>query len=245
MRCSLIILIAISFCFGAAQIDSTAFKKVRSDSIYSLGNNLKRIKNDTIYSKLDTAHIGRFDTLNINQELMFPLRWDDVGDIKLDKIRETGTSGVPDWNPTGLGFNKNQYAINDSSQGSSELFHKFKEGDSTEFHLHWYKNSNEAGATFVNWSLRYWLFNANDSITYTGILTHQDTIAANTKVMTHTVTTFGTVYTPNIKIGAKIVIMLKRIAASPATNPAADPFGSTVGCHKKINTVGSHTIYVK
>ena len=245
MRSALIILSLFTFSFGAANIDSIATKKIRSDSINSTGNKLKRIKNDTIYSMLDTAHIGRFDTLIINQEFMFPNRWDDAGDIKLDRVRETGTGGVPDWNATELGFNKNQFDIGDSAQGSTELFHSFSEGDSTEFHLHWYKYSHEAGATFVNWSLRYWIFNDNDSITYTGILTHQDTIAINTKLMTHHVTSFGTIATPALKIGAKIVIMVKRIAASPATNPASDPFGSTVGCHKKINSIGSHTVYTK
>jgi hypothetical protein len=97
MRCSLIVLFICSVCFGAANIDSIETKKIRSDSVSSTGNNFKRIKNDTIYSRLDTAHIGRFDTIYINQELLFPNRWDDVGDIKLDKVRETGTAGVPDW----------------------------------------------------------------------------------------------------------------------------------------------------
>ena len=237
-------LIVVLFTFGVFAGTTTDTVKATKAFVGTRGI-IDTLKTKAVYSLKDTTHLGRVDTLTINQELLFPSRWDDAGDIKLDNIRTNGVGGNSDWNPTGLGFNKNQFKIGDSAQGSTELFHKFAEGDSTEFHLHWYKNSNEAGATFVNWSLRYWIFNDNDSTTYTGTLTHQDTIAANTKVMTHHVTSFGTIATPALKIGAKIVIMAKRIAASPTTNPAADPFASTVGCHKKINSIGSHTVYTK
>jgi hypothetical protein len=119
------------------------------------------------------------------------------------------------------------------------------QGDSTEFHLHWYAFAKDAGAAYVNWSLRYWIFNNNDSVTYTGTLTKQDTVAANTKIMTHRITGFGKVATPNINIGARIVCVLKRIAASPATNPSANPMGSTIGIHKQVDMIGSRQIYTK
>lgn len=226
---AVLLLITISYGAGINQKDEKPGKVFITDTT--------RVGNATSYAQLDSTN-GVLLAGNATV-------WDDVGDIKLDAVRTSGVAGNPTWTATGLGFSKNQFAIGDSAQGTTELFHRFMQGDSLEFHLHWYSANHEAGVTYTNWSLRYWVFNANDSITYTGTLTRQDTITANTKIMTHRITTFGSVATPNVTIGARIVCVVKRIAASPATNPAVNPFGSTIGIHKKVDMLGSKTIYAK
>jgi hypothetical protein len=42
--------------------------------------------------------------------------------------------------------------------------------------MHWLTNGQEASAKYVNWSIKYTAKNINDSTTYTGTVTKQDTI---------------------------------------------------------------------
>lgn len=238
--CLILILVSLTYC-GAIKSDTIrAIVKFAGPALSVTG---KITSGDTLrtgstsYAQLDTNNgliLGGNATV-----------WDDVGDIKLDNVRNTGVAGSATWTTTGLGFSKNQFAIGDSSQGSTEIFHKYKTGDSAEFHFHWFSANNEAGVTFVKWSISVWIFNNDDSVTFAGSITKQDTISASSKVMTHRITTFGRYKLTGVTMGAKVIIVIKRIAASPTTNPATNPFGSTIGMHMIIDMMGSKGVYTK
>jgi len=165
--------------------------------------------------------------------------WDDMDVFVLSAAKNIWQTGAPPLIADGRGFSFPRFGIGDSLEGNIEHTHKFKEGDTAHFHFHWVTNGREVGATFVNWSIHYLVVNTGDTITYTGTITKQDTIAANTPSLSHKYTEIGEVPTALVKVGAYKIIIIKRIAASPATNPAANPFGLAVGIHKKIDMIGS------
>jgi hypothetical protein len=68
MRSALMIMIAVSVCFGAAQIDSIQFKKVRTDSIYvvkgikSPRGLIDTVKAKSVYAIKDTTQYAIYDS---------------------------------------------------------------------------------------------------------------------------------------------------------------------------------------
>ena len=185
----------------------------------------------TNYVKLDSI-----DGVKLNGTTLV---WDDFPPFFLGAAKNNGQTGAPALIADGRGFSHHRFGIGDSLEGNIEHTHKFVAGDTIHFHVHWLTNGKEAGATFVNWSIHYIVANIGDTITYTNTITKQDTIAANTPSLTPKYTEIGEVPTPSVMIGAYVIVVFKRIAASPATNPAANPFALAVGIHKKIDMMGS------
>jgi hypothetical protein len=310
MRCALIIISLASLVFSAANIDSLASKKIRTDSLYVangakitrlystltgtadsavkaghsvvadsagkshkadtlIGKTLDTVlikklsygiaKGDTVYSIRDTSKYIKADFVRgdsawfgsaagqtlINNSGRVILtgtaeEWNDISRISLSSVRPVG-AGIPTWTGTAEGYSLNSFNINDSLEGETEFDHQFKEGDTIEFHLHWKTNGKDADTTYVKWGFHYIFTNINDSSTYNGTLSRQDTILNTVKSLTHRYTSLGSVAMPNTLIGGYFVCVLKRIAASPATNPAANPFCIAIGLHARVNTFGSRT----
>lgn len=180
------------------------------------------------------------DTLQANNEIVFPTRWKDMDQFNLSAAKAVGATGFPPLVSTGNGFSQYQIGKNDSAQGHIEQGHEFVEADSDHVHVHYLTGSKEAGATFVNWSAHVRIRNKGDSLTYDTTLIKQDTIAANTSTLTHKYFEIGVIPTPLVKIGSSREIMIKRIAASPSTDPSVSPYILQVGIHRKLNTLGSH-----
>lgn len=243
------------------------FSTITGDSIRATAINGTRVysgitKSDTSRAYKDTAYIAVFDSARVTKlsagtitgatkltidtavvlkQLVFPDRWDDMDQFNLFAAKTVGATGFPPTVATGNGFSQLQIGISDSAQGLIEHGHKFIEGDTAHFHVHYLTAAKDANDRYVNWSIHYLFRNINDTITYMNTITKQDTIAANTPALTHKFLEIGEVPTPLIKIGAQCVIMFKRIAASPTTNPSASPYILQVGIHRKINSIGSRT----
>lgn len=137
-------------------------------------------------------------------------------------------------------------ALNDVTDvNATELLHFWAEGSEIEFHVHWATNGQEASAKYVKWQLTYTWANmlaAGGTTAFAAATTisAETTISANTPTKTHMYTSVGTVTPTGGKIGAYLLMSLKRIAAS-STAPAADPFLLAVGVHVKSDTMGSRT----
>lgn len=222
---------------------------------------LKTIKiiSDTIVSVYDsTAHIhadsacfgngigrGVFDTHGHFQLFGTALEWDDMDQFVLSAAKNVGATGAPPLNSTGDGFSEFQFGIGDSLDGNIEHGHRFVEGDTLHFHAHWLNANKEAGNKYVKFQIHYKIRNIGDSLTYENTISAQDTIVANTSTLTHHYYDIGEVDMPLIKLGAQVQISVKRIAASPATNPTNNPFLLQIGIHKKIDCFGSRTELTK
>lgn len=171
-------------------------------------------------------------------------QWDDVDDINLNEIARPGDAGEPKDTATGLGFNMNIWEVNDSAEGSNEIYHKFKQQDSIEFHVHYHTNGTDGTARYTKWTMKYWIFNNLDSTTYYGELTKEDTIPANTKHMTQRIISFGKYAIPNQGIGARCFAKLIRIVAS-GTAPTKNPYVDAIGMHMRVDMLGSRQTYIK
>jgi hypothetical protein len=159
------------------------------------------------------------------------------------------TSRIPAVNnPTLTTFlgNIQQYtfAVNDYVANNFEILHKYKEGSTVEFHLHWANNGLEAVAKYFKVQVEYTIANAMTAFPATGVLESEVTIPANTADRTHEVSTIGTLNIPTLKIGSVILFNIKRIT-STGTAPVANPFFLQVGCHIEMDTLGSRTMYIK
>ena len=217
----------------------------RNDSIFSIRDTSKIMKADSgFFSKLVTIKFSA-DTITANKDFIFPIRWDDMDQFALGAAKSVGATGFPALTSTGNGFSQYLMGLSDSAQGIIEHGHRFIEGDTDHIHVHYLTGAKDAGATFVNWSIHYLARNIGDTITYTGTITKQDTIAANTLALTHKIFEIGEIPMPLIKIGSIRIMMVKRIAASPATNPSVSPYILQVGIHRKVNSIGSHEELVK
>lgn len=204
-------------------IKSTVF---RGDSL-----RIGSVSNNTI---IDTGY-GIF--LNGNTTV-----YNDIEQFYLFAAKNIGQTGAPPLTASGKGFSFPAFNINDSLEGQVEYNHQYIDpGDTLHFHLHYETNGKDNTARYVKWSVHYKIMNINDTLTYENTITYQDTIPANTPTLQHRFIEIGEVAVPVLSIGAYIFIMLKRIAASPATNPTNNPYGITLGIHAKINTLGSRT----
>jgi hypothetical protein len=199
-----------------------------------------RLNTDTIFSKKDSTKIGRVDSLTINKDIFFPVRFEDMDQFNLGAAKALSQDGFPLLVSTGNGFSQLSIGLLDSAQGLIEHGHRFAEGDTDHIHVHYLVGAKDAGATFVNWSVHYLARNVGDTITYTGTVTRQDTIAANTPALTYKYFEIAEVAMPLIKIGSMRTVLVKRITASPTTNPSVSPYILQIGIHRKVNSLGSH-----
>lgn len=172
-------------------------------------------------------------------------KWDDVGNINFVNIRPSVAAGSPSLNPTGIGFSAPQFAPGDSMEGATELFHKFVNGDSSEYHFHYWTGGTDVTQRYTMWTATFWSFNNSDSVTYLFSSTIEDTIPANTRTMQQRTKTFGRQATPSLNIGAIIVGKIKRETALGGAAPTANPFGAILGVHRRVDSFGSASTYTK
>ena len=159
------------------------------------------------------------------------------------------TTGVG--KPTLANFSGNvnqwQMAINDISElRPVELAHKWKEATEIEIHVHWGTNGVDGTNRGVKWEIDYsWAnpLSVGATTAFAGVTTDsaETQIPAATPDKTHMYTTVITVTPAGGKIGAVLVMSLKRIASVTDPTPTSDPWVFMVGIHYMIDTVGSRT----
>lgn len=145
-----------------------------------------------------------------------------------------------------------QFAINDNAELEAvELLHGWKEGTEIELHVHWATGGlNDSTVRGVKWEIEYSWANTllSGGTTVFGAPTTislESSIAASEPDRTHRYTSVGSFTPTGGKVGAFLVMRVKRIASVTDPAPAADPFGLAVGVHYQVDTVGSRTATAK
>ena len=141
------------------------------------------------------------------------------------------------------------FAVNDIIDlGGSELLHGWKEGTPITLHVHYVTNGlNDTTVRGVKWEIDYtWanpepeggtiIFGAATTVSAEGV------IAANEADKTHKFLDIVTFTPTGGKVGAQVILSLKRIASVTNVGPINDPFVIAVGIHYELDTVGSRTI---
>jgi len=162
-------------------------------------------------------------------------------------------AGVPVRNTLIGNIVKDQFAVNDALQyQSSEYLHDWKEGTDVEVHIHWATGGlNDATVRGVKWEIEYTVCNPIESATAPTAFTSSSTqslefsIPAAQPDRTHRVGTIYTIPASTLKVGAHLMIRLKRIASVANVAPAADPFVISLGIHFQSDTVGSRSVFSK
>jgi hypothetical protein len=177
--------------------------------------------------------------------------WNDWN-LSRDFTPTTG-AGVPARNALIGNIVKDQFAVNDALQYmSSELLHDWKEGSDLQVHVHWATGGlNDATVRGVKWEIEYTVCNPLESsvapTAYTATLTQSNefSIPAAQPDRTHRVSTIYTIPGSTLKIGAQLLMRLKRIASVTNPAPANDPFVISFGVHFEADTLGSRTVMSK
>lgn len=187
-------------------------------------------------------------TLKMEGEAIVWNDWNLVRDFT-----PTAGAGVPARNTLVGGILKDQFAVNDALQfQSAELLHDWKEGTDVEVHVHWDTGGlNNATVRGVKWQIEYSVCNPIESgvLPYTRTATVTQSaefvIAANEADRTEHVGTIYTIPGSTLKIGAQLIMVLKRIASVTNPAPVADPFLISFGVHFQSDTLGSRTVWGK
>jgi len=161
--------------------------------------------------------------------------------------------GVPVRNALVGNIVKDQFAVNDALQyQSAELLHDWKEGTDMQVHIHWATGGlNNATVRGVKWEIEYTVCNILESAVapyaYTAAVTQslEFSIPAAQPDRTHRISTIYTIPASTLRIGAQLMIRLKRIASVTNVAPADDPFVISFGVHYEADTVGSRTVSAK
>lgn len=162
-------------------------------------------------------------------------------------------AGVPVRNALVGNIVKDQFAINDALQYASvEILHDWKEGTDLQVHLHWATGGlNDATVRGVKWEIEYTVCNPIESgvapTAFPAAVTQslEFSIPANQPNRTHRVSTIYTIPASTLKVGAQLLMRLKRIASVTNVAPAADPFVISFGVHYEADTVGSRAVFSK
>lgn len=161
-------------------------------------------------------------------------------------------AGVPRRNAFQGNIVKDQFGVNDAIQWQSiEALHDWKEGTDFEAHVHWALGAaNDATVRGVKWEIEWTACNPLESgvaptaFPATTIQSQEFSIAALQADRTHRVGTIFVIPAGTLRIGAHLLVRLKRIAAA-ATAPAADPFLISFGVHYQSDYRGSRTTFFK
>jgi len=179
-----------------------------------------------------------------------PVVWNDWNLVR-DFTPNAG-AGVPPRNPFQGNIVKDQFAVNDAIQWQSvEALHDWKEGTDFEAHVHWaLGGANDLTVRGVKWEIEWTACNPVESgvaptaFPATTTQSAEFTIPASQPDRSHRVGTVFVIPSGTLRVGAHILIRLKRIAAA-GTAPAADPFLISFGLHHQADTRGSRSIYSK
>jgi len=172
-------------------------------------------------------------------------------DLYFEIAPKTTGAGKPTLANFSGNVNQWQMAINDISElRPVELKHDGKEGTQIELHVHWGTNGLDGTDRGVKWEIDYtWANNlavggttAFAAVTTISIETQ---IPANTPDKTHMYTSVVSFTPAAWKIGALVLMSLKRIASVTDPTPTSDPWVFMVGIHYQVNTLGSRQITTK
>jgi hypothetical protein len=173
-------------------------------------------------------------------------------DIFMPVVPKTTGVGKPTLATFTGNINRYTFAVNDIAEiDTSELIHRWKEGSSVEFHVHWATNgNNDATVRGVKWEIDYTWANtegAGGTIVFAAATTvsAETSIPANQVGLTHKYTSVVTITPTGGKIGAGMCLSLKRIASVTNVAPANNPFCLMVGAHIEQDTLGSRTTTAK
>lgn len=161
--------------------------------------------------------------------------------------------GVPTRNTLLGNIVKDQFAVNDALQyQSTELLHDWKEGSDLQVHIHWATGGlNDATVRGVKWEIEYTVCNPIESgvapfaYTITNTQSLEFSIPAAQPDRTHRVSTIFTIPGATLKIGAQLLMRLKRIASVTNVAPVANPFVISFGVHFQADTCGSRSVTSK
>lgn len=161
-------------------------------------------------------------------------------------------AGVPPRNPFQGNIVKDQFGVNDAIQWQSiEALHDWKEGTDFEAHVHWALGAaNDATPRGVKWEIEWTASNPLESgvaptaFPATTIQSVEFTVPAAQPDRTHRVGTIFVIPAGTLRIGAHLLVRLKRIAAA-GTAPAADPFLISFGVHYQSDYRGSRSTFFK
>jgi hypothetical protein len=166
-------------------------------------------------------------------------------DIYIDISPRTTGAGKPTLATFSGNIQKYTFAVNDITElGTNELLHDWKEGTAIELHVHWASNGTNVDDRAVKWEIDYTWANtvsAGGTTAFAAATTAsaETTIPTATNVdKTHYYTSVVTFTPTGGKIGAALLMSLKRIA-SAGTAPTNNPWCLMVGVHYQIDTLGS------
>lgn len=177
--------------------------------------------------------------------------FDDLPPYAFIALKPAGAGADPTLTTFVGNIKQYAFAINDVSDGQTEVTHKYKEGSDITVHLHMATNGVDTTDRTIAYSFEYVVCNTDTSFGYSyptssTTLTSADiTIPANTPTKSSGIIPIGTISGDDIKIGAYIIGQFKRVAASAGTAPTADPFCTALGFHVEQDTKGSRTLYTK
>lgn len=153
----------------------------------------------------------------------------------------------PTWETFTANTSEYSFAVNDHIDlQCNEVFHRWKEGSTVEFHLHaTTKTANSTGSNrYVKFTLYIAYADTSEVWTETS-LPIELTIPTGTAAMTHFIVDLGDVAFTNQKIGCQVKLRIKRIAATGGTEYGSNIFITQVGSHLQQDTLGSRTEYLK
>lgn len=153
---------------------------------------------------------------------------------------------APTWATLVGNLSAYQFAVNDYlTIEPREIEHAWREASQIEFHVHWITGVSDGTARGVKWEIEYAWANmlASGGTTAFGtstVISAETTIAASTPIRTHIYTSVGTLTPTGGKIGAYLLMRVRRIAAT-GTAPSVNPFGMAAAMHIECDTTGSRT----
>lgn len=148
-------------------------------------------------------------------------------------------------------INQWRMAVNDITElRPIEMAHKWKEGTEIEIHVHWGTNGVDIADKGVKWEIDYTWSNilaAGGTTAFAGATTVsvETLIPASTPHGTNMLTSVVSFTPTGGKIGATLLMSLKRIASVTNPTPTGDPWVFMVGVHYRIDTIGSRQLLVK
>lgn len=212
------------------------------------GGPLLGVSNSTIYPPVVIGNATNNTTFESDGTMVANGDATCYNDIFLAISPRTTGVGSPTLRTFGGNIKKFTMAVNDVCEvDAAEFVHDWAEGTPIEVHVHWAtRGTNNTTERGVKWEIDYTWANmqaAGGTIVFGAPLTlsSEGGIAALEPDVTHKYTSVGTFTPTGGKIGANILLSLKRVAAVAAA-PVDDPWVLMVGLHYKCDTIGSRTI---
>jgi len=212
--------------------------------------------------KAKSARLGDYDNnyTEFERETGFPVMrgdtvaWEDIY-FPMTTGKIPGAS-FPAWVIFRNPISAYTFDIADSIDlAAQEISHKYKEGTTLYFHVHWATNGVDVVDTAVNFQIYYSIANATYDLsaatTYqfpaaAALTTGDITIPANLATHTNAWSGAGAVSGVNLLMGGTVTVWFSRIAVVGALpDPTADPFVNMVGLHIEMDTIGSRQELVK